>query len=66
MSHCDLSCGKKLLRGHSFFMGGGGVAVVSGGHPKIFGLKGGPSQKLRGEGGSCKYMYLFEGVTQDF
>ena len=48
-------------------MGRGGGAVVSGGgHPKIFGLKGGPSQKLRGEEGSCKYMYWFAGVTQDF
>ena len=25
--------------------------VVSGGHPTIFELKGGPSQKLKGEGG---------------
>ena len=45
---------------------GGGGQWFLGGHPKIFGLKGGPSQKLRGEEGSCKYMYWFAGVTQDF
>ena len=41
--------------------------MVSGGegHPKIFELKRrGPSQKLRGEGGSCRYMHWFEGTLK--
>ena len=48
MSHCDLSCGKKLLRGHSFFMGGGGVAVVSGGASKNFRAKRGSIPEIEG------------------
>ena len=38
------------IRDQSFFMGrGGGGAVVSGGHSKIFELKGRPYQKLKAE-----------------
>ena len=40
---------KQQLRDRSFFMGRGGGALVSGGHPKIFELKGWPSQKLKTE-----------------
>ena len=55
-----------LRKGPFIFCGWEGGEVVSGGggHPKMFEVKGGPSQKLRGGGGSCRYMYLFEGDTQ--
>ena len=36
-----------VIRNRSFLWVGGGV--VSGGHPKIFELKGGASQKLKAE-----------------
>ena len=54
------------VRDHSFFVGGRGGRwfLGGGGHPKMFEVKGGPSQKLRGGGGSCRYMYLLEGDTQ--
>ena len=44
-------------------MGKGGRWFL-GVHLKIFELKGGPYKKMMEEGGSCRYMYWFEGGTQ--
>ena len=59
--------GLKATKGPVIFMSwGGGGAVVSGELSKIFELKGGPSQKLRGKGGHASICTGLRGATQDF